>query len=174
MPRKNKRAKPILQPLEQPNEMQMANGHFQREDMIHAESGQRVTAWKNCGGTPVMRWWNAGRLDRRQLMVIEWCQSLWRLAGAQQRVTSTYGERIAPTHVVELAAVKVLAADKDLRRFQSYVSERAWSVFENVCRFNMAAGVAGSELGYGSRSAEVRAHTLVCEVADMIAEREKI
>lgn len=171
---KAKRATEIV--IDGPTEAQRSNGHYVREDMIHADEGTRVTAWVNRGGTPVMRWFHAKKIDDRQLAVINWCQKLWHIAGTTQRVCGAYGERTQASNTVELNAVRVLEASDDLKRIQGHFAglDAWWQVFENVCRFDMPAGRAGGELGYGNRSAEDRAHTTVCFVADIIATKERM
>lgn len=127
----------------------------------------------NRGGTPVMRWIAAGKLSDTQAISIQLCYRLWGVAGLSSRTTSSYGERIpaAVTQDERLALVEIEARE-DLHRFQDYVPALYWSIFENVCRFDEPAGVAGSRLGFGARSAEDRAHMVVCFVADTIAMRE--
>jgi hypothetical protein len=70
----------------------------------------------------------------------------------------------------------VLDAKADLKRIEGYFAglDAYWNCFVNVCWHGEPAGVAGSRLGYGSRGGEIRAHTIVCFVADKIAEREGI
>ena len=161
--------------IDMPTVAQLMNGDYRREDMIHADEGTRVTAWVNRGGTPVMRWWHSGKLDDSQLAVIEWCQRLWHIAGQRQRVTADYGERVPSSASVEMNAIKTIAANTDLDRLRSHIAlDWHWDVFQNVCRHHMPAGVAGSELGFGARSAEIRAHTVVCSVADTIAKKERM
>jgi hypothetical protein len=174
MARKATKRRAIVEELDGPTPAQLTNGDYHRDTIIHADNAQRATVHINRGGTPVMRWWSAGRLNRRQLAAIEWMQRLWHIVDTSAPVAAQYGERVKGTGNADLAATKWLAASIDLRRISKYVSGSAWRVFENVCRFGHTAGMAGEALGYGSRSAEVRAHTLVCEVADMICEREGI
>ena len=147
---------------------------YERDEIIHAESFTRATVHRNRGGTPIMRWTRKGMLTHQQLAAIEWCQRLWHISTTTPRLAAAYGERITGADTVELAAIKVLAADQDLTRFKSHVPRNAWGVFENVCRWGMSAGIAGWELGYGTRTAEARAHQTVCIVADTIAEKERI
>lgn len=160
--------------LDGPTEAQLANGHYVRDFVMQADNATQAMAWTNRGGTPVMRWATSGKLNVRQLTAIERCQSLWRILDSSPSVTAQYGERIQSTGSEETRATKWLAAKDEMLRIQGYVSKTAWNVYQNVCRWHMPAGVAGGELGYGSRSAEVRAHTLVCEVADRIVEEEKL
>ena len=168
-----RKAAPVaVEALDGPTEAQHRNGDYARDTIIHAETARTAIVHVNRGGTPVMRWFRAQRLSLRQLAAIEWCQRLWHILDIAPPITAQYGAQIKTTGCADFAAVKWLAADEDLTRIRRHVSQGAWSTFENVCRFSQAAGVAGSELGFGPRSAEVRAHTIVCMVADAIIERE--
>ena len=72
----------------------------------------------------------------------------------------------------ERRTLNLIEAREDLYRIMNYTPRPYWDVFENVCRHDEPAGIAGSRLGFGSRSAQDRAHTIVCFVADVIAMRE--
>src|SRR5690606_15090403 len=129
------------------------------------------------GGTPLCRWIAAGKLSDSQMLAIQECRRLWAIAGVEQRTTANYGERLAASsHSDDHRAIVEIEAREDLRRIQGYFKglEKWWQIFENVVRFDEPAGVAGSRLGFGSRSSEDRAHTVVCLVADIIAEKERL
>lgn len=160
--------------LDGPTEAQLANGHYVREFVTNGDTATKSMAHINQGGTPVIRWHRTGKLDDRQLAIIHWVQRLWDRAGTVQRVTAQYGERIASSASVELLTARTMEAVEDLDRVQGYIPAPYWSVFENVCRFDMPAGVAGGELGFGPRSSIDRAHTIVCFVADVIGMRERM
>lgn len=129
----------------------------------------------NRGGTPVARWVAAGRISDAQALAIQLCLRLWAVAGVSQRTTATYGERLPPGgHMSEAQALREIEARKDLRRIEGYVPARYWEVFENVCRFDEPAGIAGSRLGECDKAAEVAARTIVCFVADVIAMKERL
>lgn len=120
---------------------------------------------------PVERWKASGKLTQAQQVVIEMCQRLWRLAGLQQRVTASYGERMPASVSYELRALTELEAREDLHRIQDYVPAKWWSIFENVCRHQMPAGVAGGE---DDRNGAHKAFVVVCFVADVIAMKERV
>ena len=130
---------------------------------------KRIT---NRGGTPIMRWIAAGKISETQGLAISLCMKLWAITGLEQRTTASYGERIGGGGGSDSRSELEIDARDDLHRIKDYIPDKYWEVFENVCRFDEPAGVAGSRLGYGSRSAEHRAHTTVCFVADIIADRE--
>ena len=130
----------------------------------------------NRGGTPVCRWASSGRLSDSQMTVILECQRLWRIAGGNPRVTGTYGERIAGLGNADLTTAFQSEARDTLNRYARHFEgalKAYWDVFENVCRFGIAAGVAGAGAGYEGKAAEKRAHLTVCFVADILATHER-
>jgi hypothetical protein len=153
------------------------NGGYEKRFVTHVETNTKAeTVVTN--HDPVARWEDAGRLTKTQAAVIWMCRRLWQLAGLNPRVTANYGERIiGASSGVEVRALNQLEAREDLHRIQDYFpgpTQAYFRVFENVCRWGMAAGTAGAELGFGTRSAQERAHTVVCFVADVIATHEHI
>ena len=129
----------------------------------------------NIGQSPVLRWHSIGRISETQLLAIQICYRLWDMVGLKQATTASYGERIPGNDVDDTyKALTVIEAKEDLERIENYVPLAYWSVFENVCRFDEPAGIAGSRLGFGDRSAQERAHTVVCLVADTIAMKERL
>lgn len=153
------------------------HGDYRAEFVTHVDSNTKAQTRINRGGAPVDRWLAAGKLTEPQWAVIQWCYTLWDRAGIKQSVTAQYGERIAGTGSSEHAANAAIDARADLYRIMDYFPgplQAYWSVYENCCRFEMPAGVAGSTLGYGNRSAETRAHQIVAFVCDIIASRERI
>lgn len=128
----------------------------------------------NRGGTPVMRWLASGKISDTQGLAIQTCYRLWALVGLEQRTTAEYGERISGSaDISDERSAMLVEAREDLHRIRDYVPPGYWSVFENVCRFDEPAGIAGSRLG-SARGAEDRAHTIVCFVADIIAMKERL
>lgn len=169
-----KRIPSPVEALDGPTEAQMANGNFERVTIIHADTAQRETVHINRGGTPVMRWITEDKLTDNQQRAIGHCYYLWRLAGTEKSVTAQYGERIPGSGNSELYAANTLEAEQDLKRIKDYIPRTYWDVFENVVRWDEPAGIAGSKLGFGSRSACDRAHQIVCFVADIIFEKERL
>jgi hypothetical protein len=123
---------------------------------------------------PVQRWIAAGKLTDGQQHAIGFVRRLWEIAGLERPVTASYGHVARGGGCAERRAVVEIDAREDLHRVQDYVPRPYWSVFEQVCRFGEPAGVAGSTLGFGGRSAQDRAHTVVCFVADVVAMRERL
>lgn len=181
MARKNRNAAKrkghvMIEELVAPTPEQLARGGFAREYVIDGSTGLKALAYVNTGHDPIARWLNAGKIDQRQKAAIDTVRRLWDLTGLKQRITANYGERTAMSVSTELCNNQVLDAKADLARIEGYFSglRPYWETFCNVCRFGMAAGVAGSEHGFGGRGGEIRAHVIVCFICDKIAERERI
>lgn len=123
---------------------------------------------------PVMRWIALGRLSESQQHAIGYVRRLWEIAGLERSLTANYEGLARGGGCAERRASIEIDAREDLHRVQDYIPPQYWSVFELVCRFGEPAGVAGSTLGFGDRSAQDRAHTIVCFVADLIAMKERL
>lgn len=163
--------------LQTPTPEQLANGKYARRFVNHVESNTEAMVHVS-RHHPVERWKAADRLEAHQVAAIELCQSLWNIAGLPIRVTASYGERIPVTGSSERLSNEQIDARNRLYRIRDYFAglDKWWDVFENVCRFGESAGVAGTSLSQGgsNRAAEERAHTVVCFVADIIAQNERL
>lgn len=137
---------------------------------IYHGDGRRII---NRGGEPVERWVWGGKLNETQQLAIGVCIRLWEKAGLKQRITQSYEGATARTASdwAEGRARGEIDARRLLGELRKDIPAHYWDVFENVCRHGEPAGVAGGRLGYGSRSAQDRAHQIVCVVADLIAHR---
>jgi hypothetical protein len=165
---------PVIQPLDGPTPEQIRKGGVEREDFIHADLGQRVTAYVNRGGTPLARW--KPHLTDTQWAAIQHCIRLWDITDSSPRLTASYGERIGGSSA-EGNANRVIDAREDLWRIIDYFPgplRTYWQVFENIARFDMPAGVAGSALSESNRTNEARANQVLRFVADYIAMRERL
>lgn len=172
MGRKGKKKVDAIQ-TETPTAAQLAHGGYERRFVTHVETNTKAMAFVS-SHDPVERWVRDGRVSDTQMTAITLLRRLWRLAGISQKVTASYGERIHGIGSVEYRAINEIEARDDLHRIQGYIPKPYFDVFENVCRHGMPAGVAGAELGYGSRSAQDRAHQIVVFVADLIAMWERL
>jgi hypothetical protein len=159
------------EPMDMPTQAQLRNGGYERKFVTHVETNTKAMAFVS-SHDPVERWLRDGRLSDAQEVAIGAVRRLWRLSGISQKVTATYGERCGGGSA-EYQAINEIEAREDLHRMQGYIPKPYWDVWENVCRHGMPAGVAGAELGYGTRSAQDRAHHIVCFVADTIAMMER-
>ena len=156
-----------------PTPEQMAKLGIERRFVTHAESATKSMAHISTH-SPVERWERAGRLSDTQMAAIGLVRALWERCGLRQKITATYGERLPLSASNEWLAVHEIQARRDLTRIERYVPAHWWECFENVCRWDEPAGVAGAALGYGSRNAETRAHMIVVCTADLIAREERL
>lgn len=156
------------------------HGDYQDDTLYEVNDNgavDRVLAKRNRGGTPICRWIAAGKLTDDQCLFIRKCQGLWWVAARTPRTTANYGERLGGGGDAELTATSVIEAREDLDRISGYFSgalKGYWDVFENVCRHDIAAGVAGAAGGYEGKAAQNRAHVIVCLVADYVNTREPV
>lgn len=154
----------------------LANGDYRKRFITHVETNTKAETFVSSHDA-VARWDDAGRLTDNQLTVIAMLRRLWELTGLRQRITASYGERIPGVSCNELAAINEIEAREDLKRIEGYFPgalRTYFSVFENICRHGMTAGLAGAALSTSSRTADARAHQVVCFVADIIATNERV
>lgn len=150
---------------------------YRKEFVTHVESNTKTQTIVNRGGSALDRWYRDNKLSVTQGAAIHLCLRLWRLAGRNDRVTALYGERTAGSCDAEHNATAKIEAREDLHRIQDYFPgplQTYWSVFENICRHDMRADLAGAVLSKSQRTADARAHTVVCFVADIIADKERL
>ena len=170
-----KRTPSPVEALDGPTEAQKANGQYERGTFIHAETARGVTPFINRGGTPLARWRES--LSDTQWAAIQHCIALWETLESAPSVTAKYGERIGGASSAEGNVLRVIQAREDLWRIIDYFPgplRTYWQVFENIARFDMPAGVAGSALSESSRTNEARANQVLRFVADYIAMRERL
>jgi len=149
-------------------------GDMQDRYVTHVETGT-ITKTHVAAHSPVQRWKRAGRLSDTQIAAIALCEALWTKCGLRQKLTASYGERIPASCDNEWIAINEIQARKDLARIEGYCVPWQFEVFENVCRFDEAAGVAGSALGFnGTKAAQAATLMLVRCVADQIAKEERL
>lgn len=158
--------------LDGPTPEQLRNNPFGRRFTMHVESATEAMTHVS-RHDPIERWKAAERLSDGQIAAIDVCNRIWELIGVRQKTTSTYGERLGGNSGIEHRALSKIEAMQDLKRIEGYFPGplRAWfTIFENVCRHGMAAGIAGGDDRNGAHTA----YTTVCFVADYIAMKERL
>jgi hypothetical protein len=135
-----------------------------RQHGIYERDGNRGTI--NRGGTPIARWTRDGLLSESQIAAIEYCIKLWDRAGKQNGLVQDLLKVVGQQPSSGWAQQDAL---DELKRFREQVPRRYWDVFENVCRFDEPAGVAGSKLTLNADAQTHAARLCVCFVADLIA-----
>lgn len=152
--------------------IQLERGDYAEVDVPLRDGGRVVTlkTLVNRGGTPVARWKSAGLLSASQIAAIDHCEALWAQLGGKSLVMDF--DRIGGGGQGNGWAEQ--EALDDLRRIKGYVPPKYWDTFENVVRFDEAAGVAGSSLTT-VRSDQVTAARIVVQfVADIVAMKERL
>ena len=124
----------------------------------------------NRGGTAIDRWKRAGNITQSQEAAILHCQMLWAKIGSQSVVVDFNRVRGQPHG----AGYSQHEAFTELARISGAFPFDYWNVFENVCRHDLPAGVAGSRLSNNKRSAIDAARLIVCFIADLISMRERL
>lgn len=147
---------------------QIDRGYHEMAD-VKLRSGERIETLRtliNRGGTAVDRWKRESQLTETQAKAIAHCEALW------QRAATVRGLVADPLRIVGQPGGSGLSQQEaldELSKYKGRVPPRYWDVFENVCRWDEPAGVAGSSLATNARSALTSARTCVAFVADLIA-----
>lgn len=136
----------------------------------HGDYERNLRFVTNRGGTAIDRWKRSGSLTDSQQAAILHCQHLWLKVGSQAVVIDFERVRGLPHG----DGYSQHEAFTELARISAGFPRDYWDVFENVCRHDLPAGVAGSRLANHRRSSETAARTIVCFIADMIATRERL
>lgn len=126
----------------------------------------------NRGGTAIDRWKREGLLSETQQAAILHCQRLWHVIDRGPRLVANLDRTVFGSHGD--GHPREVEARSDLHRIKSGFPLQFWDVFENVCRNDEPAGVAGSRLANDSRSASSAARTVVSLIADTIYMRERL
>lgn len=139
-------------------------------DLSGELGGKRMSMVKvmlNRGGTAVERWISNdsnGMFGESEQRAIRYCQNLWTRAEGNLKAIDPSADRVdAPLGWAQQEALV------ELRRIEARVPKPYWSCYENVCRFDQEAGVAGSSISSNSRSAVDAAKTTVAFTASLIA-----
>lgn len=139
------------------NEFAAANGDY---------VGEGNKTKRNRGGTPIARWKADNLLSETQCLAIDYSIRLWERAGRFSNLTQ---DLMRVTGQPPSSGWSQQEALDELADFKDRIPRKHWEVYENVCRFDMPAGTAGSMLANNSRSAIDAARVCVCFVAELIA-----
>lgn len=176
MARGRNRKKPIPpEALEAPPIAQVINGDFTRDFITHSETNTKAMVYRNNGGSPVTRW--GDKLGDQHKKVINHCMYLWRWAGQDRRIIARYGQRIPGVTDAEHDCNREIDAREQLHRIRDYFPGQLadyFTIFENVVRHEIPAGVAGASREFEGKAASARALTIVRFVCDVIASHERI
>jgi hypothetical protein len=137
----------------------------------HGDFEKNLRFIRNRGGTALDRWKRDGNISESQEAGILHCQALWSRLKHPRVVANLNANGGGYNEGWTLHQVEALDA---LHQISSAFPHDYWNVFENVCRHDLPAGVAGSRLANTKRSAEAAARMIVCFIADLIAMRERL
>lgn len=170
MPKKRKQPRPAIQPLDGPTASQLANGDYARDTIIHADTAQRATVHINRDSSILERWIAGGEpgFEQGAVQAIRDCQFFWHRLGGP-RLTAHYSEKLPRGGRND--GVGQADAMIELRTRAELVPPPYWQVFENVARWNLPAGVAGSDFATNTAQSIAAAKTIVGMVASTIALR---
>lgn len=138
----------------------------------HGDYDRHLRFIKNRGGTALDRWVRDGHLSESQQAAIKHCQNLWQRIDCGPRLVSNLDRTIFGCH--GNGHPREIEARDDIHRIKSGFPLPFWDIFENVCRHDEPAGVAGSRLANDSRSASAAARTVVALIAETIYMRERL
>lgn len=138
----------------------------------HGDYSKNLRFIVNRGGTAIERWKRDGNLSDSQEAGILHCQSLWNKLGSQGVVVD-FNKEVRGSGTIP-GCLSQPEAFAEIARISDGFPRPYWDVFENVCRHDLPAGVAGSRLANTKRSAETAARMIVCFVADLISMRERL
>jgi hypothetical protein len=136
----------------------------------HGDYERNLRFVRNRGGTTIDRWIAAKQLTESQCAGILHCQRLWHKIGSRSVVVDFNRVRGLP-HGDGYSQHEALT---ELGRIAGTFPREYWDVYENICRFDLPAGTAGSHLARNKRSSLDAARTIVAFIADMIAWRERL
>ena len=175
MPRTKRKTRTprIIEPGDLPTVEQLRNGRFDRDFVMHAESGTKAMAHRSLRD-PILRWEKDRKLTDIQASTIRRMQALWQAVYGTQRLVGRYSEPLAPS-TAETSDTRLMGLTDDLRRIEGYFDGlRQWySTFERVCRFGLTGPEACETASVSERASRDRALVVVCFIADYIAMRER-
>jgi hypothetical protein len=143
----------------------------------------------NLAVSQLEQWKHKSLLNEVQLAGIYYCLRIWQALPPPPQCTGAYGERIgggSGSYESDGAILRYLEAQQDLKRISGGIGKSGeweegyiflkhyWDVFENILRFDMSIKEASLRMGYSESAGAARCLTIVCYVAEMIADRERL
>jgi hypothetical protein len=157
-----------VEALDGPTPEQSLNGEYERETIIHGESGRRETVHRNKSDI-LEKWIRDGGVgfEKGAVQVIRDCQFYWSRCNGP-RLCAQYGERMPRGQSDGTGETEALS---ELAHMAKGVPPEFWSIYENVCRFGEPAGYAGSAWAKNTAQQIQSAKVTVGMVASFIAAR---
>lgn len=151
-----------------PTPEQHAAGEYKDRYVTHVESFTRSKAFVNRSNI-VDRWFDERwpGFEQGARLAIDWCHKAWEARGEIGNTTANYEPTVGGGVMTQFARDVELV--DDLMRLSQLFHPTHWAVFENVCRWGMPAGVAGSDLATNTPQSIASARATVGLVANFIA-----
>lgn len=126
---------------------------------------------RNAAPTVVDRWLSDGGpgFEEPQRRAIDHCRALWCRLGSSGTLVANLSW-VGGGHAGRERGLEQAEALAQLAQYESRIPRLYWSVFENVVRNDMPAGVAGSPMAKNSAQAQAHAKNCVGFVASLIAQ----
>jgi hypothetical protein len=152
------------------------HGHYREAavvDLGNELGGGRQKTYRvmrNLHSTVVDRWIAQGGpgFGEPQRRAIDHCRGLWHRIGGSGTLVANLNW-IGGGHAGRERGLEQAEALALLAQYEGRIPRLYWSVFENVVRNEMAAGVAGSHMARNSAQAQAHAKNIVGFVASLIA-----
>lgn len=172
MAKRSRKAKPKLQvDAVPPTDAQIANGDFERDFVTQTEDNTKAMTYRRKDSFIVEKWCQEGEplFPEPAKRFIADCVTLWAKVGSR-RLTAAYGERL-PVSTNDDGYSQQDALDElaGFRRLLGPYERHQWGVFENVLRYNLPAGVAGSDYANNPAQSIQSAKLIVSNVACSLA-----
>lgn len=114
------------------------------------------------------RWFEEGGpgFGPGEKLAVDWCHKVWESTGIIGRLSASYEPTIGGGRVNHEHALEMRDAFRDI---VAQIPADRWSIFQNVVRHGLPAGVAGSDLANNTAQATAATKAIVGMVASMIA-----
>ena len=169
--RKQRKVDAVFEPRALPTPEQLASGEFVDDFITQVDSNTKAKAFRR---TSLVERWMAEdpkTFNEPARRVIGDCLMLWARLG-EPRLVALYGERMPAStngdgHAAHDAQRRLTAMREALGPHMRHY----WSVWENVLRFGLSAGVAGTHFANNPAQRIQSAKVIVGMVANMLAGR---
>jgi hypothetical protein len=166
--KRGRKMKHIAEKLEEPNAAQLARGDFRRDYVTHVETNTKAMAYRNRSNI-VEKWFTEGwpGFEEPARLAINWCHDAWEARGIIGKFSANYEPTIGSGGNSQYARSVELRDDLD--RIKQLFHPTHWQVYENVVRWGLPAGVAGSDMAANTGQSIAAARATVGLVANFIA-----
>lgn len=163
---KRKKQPQPVERIETPTPEQQAKGNVQSLFIVHVETWTTTKAHRV--SNIIDKWFDERwpGFEEPARAAIDWCQERWNARGVIGKQCATYGFTSGGGE-----AVRDIELRDELDREKERFPPAHWSVFENVLRWGLPAGTAGSDWANNDPQAIASARAIVGMIANMIAMR---